>query len=128
MVSNRPSFNKTCIKIGSEDHFSVLVLYQHSLQSLLSSRLGQLFEMHAVAVVSCSAASVCSCNHSCSCGCLQPSFLVVLAVVSGLRPPFVLAVAVVDAFCSAVAVVLAVVPSYNPTFAVCVCSCSWLEP
>ena len=109
MVSDRPSFNKTCIKIGSEDHFFVLVLYKHSLQSLLSSRLGQLFEMHAVAVVSSCEASVCSCNRSCSCGCLKPSFVVVLAVDSGLRSPFVLVVAVVDAFCSAVAVALAVV-------------------
>ena len=64
---------------------------------------GQLFQMHAIAIVCSCEASVCSCNRSCSCGCLKPSFAVVLT------SPFVLAVAIVDDICAAIAVVLAVV-------------------
>ena len=61
---------------------------------------GQLFEMHAIAIVCSCEASVCSCNRSCSCDCLKPSFAVVLAVVPSYDPSF--------------AVVIAVVPGWNP--------------
>ena len=71
---------------------------------------GQLFEVHAVAVVCNCEASVCSCNCSFSCGCLKPSLAVVISVVPDLKPPFALAAAVVEDSCAAVAVVLAVAP------------------
>ena len=62
---------------------------------------GQLFEMHAIAIVCSCEASVCSCNRSCSCA--WPKISIGLAV------------AVVDDKCAAIAIVLAVVPSYNPS-------------